>query len=189
MKYQKMKHRPHGIVQRLINQNFEFVLFRRIRKRQVGHLRVHTDAREPAWRAETTQDYQRTDMNEGIPWRKEVKCWKNSEHPSVRIKDKVRQWPHVLGDTSPMKTRLLFSNHRLLENSEEQEKKKKNQLCQVQTLHLGHIRFPPSTILHLEKPSTPLPGSHLHTERFTMSALMRGLLPQRLWPTFHLLLR
>lgn len=62
MKYQKMKHRPHGIVQRLINQNFEFVLFRRICKRQVGHLRVHTDACEPAWRAETKQDYQRMDI-------------------------------------------------------------------------------------------------------------------------------
>lgn len=42
MKYQKMKHPPHGIVQRLIHQNFEFVLFRRIRKCQVGHLGVHT---------------------------------------------------------------------------------------------------------------------------------------------------
>lgn len=39
-------------------------------------------------------------MRESIPWRKAVKCWKSSEHPSVRIKDKVRQWPHVLGDTS-----------------------------------------------------------------------------------------
>lgn len=154
MKYQKMKHRPHGIVQRLINQNFEFVLFRRIRKRQVGHLRVHTDAREPAWRAETTQDYQRTDMNEGIPWRKEVKCWKNSEHPSVRIKDKVRQWPHVLGDTSLMKTRLLFSNHRLLENSEEQEKKKINSAkCKRYTWVTSGFPLPQSftwkSLLHL----------------------------------------
>lgn len=56
MKYQKMKHRPHGIVQRLINQNFEFVLFRRIHKCQVGHLHVHTDACERARRTETKQD-------------------------------------------------------------------------------------------------------------------------------------
>lgn len=47
-------------------------------------------------------------MKEDVPWKKGATCWKNSEHPSVRIKDKVSHWPRFLGDLSPSKTRAVF---------------------------------------------------------------------------------
>lgn len=62
MKCEKMKHPPHGIVQGLIDQHFEFVLFRRVHKGQVGHLHVHRDARERARRTESSRDEQRLNV-------------------------------------------------------------------------------------------------------------------------------
>lgn len=163
-----MEHRPHGIVEGLINQNFEFVLFWRVHKCQVGHLHVDTDARERARRTGSRRGYQRWDMKEDVPWRKGVTCWRNSEHPSVRIKDKVSHRPRCLGDVSPSETRAFFilNAHFYL--------KQWDLVCTT-----GHInsakpkrysrvtrQVGTSTIYPSERPFTPLPGSHFHTERF-----------------------
>lgn len=98
----------HGVVGGLIYHNFDLILLWSIRISQVSHLHVRTPMdgsnrhRETGGSVFNRLTWSRINMHklnkkgkivkkerESIPWRKKVMLWKNSGHPSVRIKHKI----------------------------------------------------------------------------------------------------